>query len=60
MKAFRSRPSIMNNRREEDKKAQLEIQGLHLAFGGVIAVKDIDLSVHTGELIGHHWSQRGR
>jgi branched-chain amino acid transport system ATP-binding protein len=41
----------MNNRREEDKKAQLEIQGLHLAFGGVVAVKDIDLSVHTGELM---------
>jgi branched-chain amino acid transport system ATP-binding protein len=41
----------MNNRREEDKKAQLEIQSLHLSFGGVIAVKDVDLSVHTGELM---------
>jgi len=51
MKAFRSRPSIMNNRRVEDKKAELEIKGLHLAFGGVIAVKDVDLSVHTGELM---------
>ena len=51
MKAFRSRPSIMNNRREEDKKAELEIQSLHLAFGGVIAVNDVDLSVHTGELM---------
>ena len=51
MKAFRGRPSIMNNRREEDKKAQLEIQSLHLSFGGVIAVKDVDLSVHTGELM---------
>lgn len=51
MKAFRSRPSIMNNRREEDKKAQLEIKSLHLSFGGVIALKDVDLSVHTGELM---------
>jgi branched-chain amino acid transport system ATP-binding protein len=51
MKAFRSRPSIMNNRREEDKKAQLEIKSLRLSFGGVIAVKDVDLSVHTGELM---------
>jgi len=51
MKAFRGRPSIMSNRREEDKKAELEIQGLHLAFGGVIAVKDVDLSVNTGELM---------
>ena len=51
MKAFRSRPSIMINRREEDKKAELEIQSLRLSFGGVIAVKDVDLKVHTGELM---------
>jgi branched-chain amino acid transport system ATP-binding protein len=51
MKAFRSRPSIMINRREEDKKAELVIQSLRLSFGGVIAVKDVDLNVHTGELM---------
>ena len=51
MKAFRSRPSIMINRREEDKKAELSIQGLRLSFGGVVAVKDVDLKVHTGELM---------
>jgi branched-chain amino acid transport system ATP-binding protein len=51
MKAFRSRPSIMINRREDDKRADLEIKGLHLSFGGVIAVKDVDLRVHTGELM---------
>ena len=51
MKAFRSRPSIMINRREEDKKAELTIQNLRLSFGGVIAVKDVDLKVHTGELM---------
>jgi branched-chain amino acid transport system ATP-binding protein len=51
MKAFRSRPSIMINRREEDKKAELSIQGLRLSFGGVVAVKDVDLDVHTGELM---------
>jgi len=51
MKAFRSRPSIMINRREEDKKAELAIQCLRLSFGGVIAVKDVDLKVHTGELM---------
>ena len=51
MKAFRSRPSIMTNRREEDKKAELSIQCLRLSFGGVIAVKDVDLKVHTGELM---------
>ena len=51
MKAFRSRPSIMVNRREEDKKAELEIRSLHLSFGGVVAVKDVDLKVITGELM---------
>ena len=51
MKAFRSRPSIMINRREEDKKAELAIQSLRLSFGGVVAVKDVDLNVHTGELM---------
>ena len=51
MKAFRSRLSIMMNRREEDKKAELAIQNLRLNFGGVIAVKDVDLNVHTGELM---------
>jgi branched-chain amino acid transport system ATP-binding protein len=51
MKAFRSRPSIMINRREEDKKAELEIESLRLSFGGVIAVKDVDLNIHTGELM---------
>ena len=51
MKAFRGQPSIMIGRREEDKKAELEIKNLHLSFGGVIAVKDVDLNVHTGELM---------
>jgi len=51
MKAFRSRPSIMINRREEEKKAELSIQNLRLSFGGVVAVKDVDLQVHTGELM---------
>ena len=51
MKAFRGRPSIMINRPEEDKKAELEIKNLQLSFGGVIAVKDVDLNVHTGELM---------
>lgn len=51
MKAFRSRPSIMINRRDDDKKAELEIQRLRLSFGGVVAVKDVDLQVHTGELM---------
>lgn len=41
----------MINRPEEEKKAELEIKSLRLSFGGVIAVKDVDLDVHTGELM---------
>jgi len=51
MKAFRSRPSIMINRPPEDKKAELEIRNLRLSFGGVVAVRNVDLSVYTGELM---------
>jgi branched-chain amino acid transport system ATP-binding protein len=50
MKAFRGRPSILHKRPEEDKKAELEIRRLRLSFGGVVAVKDVDMNVHTGEL----------
>jgi len=41
----------MINRREENKKAELAIQNLRLSFGGVVAVKDVDLQVNTGELM---------
>ncbi len=51
MKAFRSRPSIMIDRPQENKKAELEIKNLRLSFGGVVAVNDVDLNVHTGELM---------
>jgi branched-chain amino acid transport system ATP-binding protein len=51
MKAFRGRLSIISNRKEEDKKAELEIKSLNLRFGGVVAVKDVDLNVSTGELM---------
>ncbi|HPD55616.1 MAG TPA: ABC transporter ATP-binding protein [Smithellaceae bacterium] len=51
MKAFRGRPSIMHKRPEESKKAELEIRNLQLTFGGVTAIKNVDLSVRTGELM---------
>lgn len=41
----------MANRSQEDKKAELEISNLRLSFGGVVAVRDVDLTVHTGELM---------
>ena len=51
MKAFRGRPSIISNRNEGEKKAELTIDGLTLRFGGVVAVKEVDLVVRTGELM---------
>jgi len=51
MKAYRGQPDIYANRREEAKKAELEISGLSLSFGGVKALTDISMKVHTGELV---------
>ncbi len=51
MKAYRGRPSIMINKPADLKKAELDIRNLHLSFGGVTAVKNVDLKVHTGELM---------
>jgi branched-chain amino acid transport system ATP-binding protein len=33
------------------RQAELEVRGLSLAFGGIQAIKDVSLSVHTGELV---------
>ncbi len=50
MKAFRGKPSIYGESHSVEKKAELEITGLSLRFGGVLALGNIDLSLHTGEL----------
>jgi branched-chain amino acid transport system ATP-binding protein len=51
MKAFRGKPSIYEHHDAGAKSAELEIRGLSLRFGGVIALGNIDLSVRTGELL---------
>ena len=51
MKAFRGEPSIFASARREDVRAELEIKGLTLRFGGITALNKIDLAVHTGELV---------
>lgn len=51
MKAFRGQPSIFTSNRPADLKAELEVKGLTLRFGGITALNKIDLEVHTGELI---------
>ena len=51
MKAFRGKPSIYEKSGATLRKAELEIRGIALRFGGVIALSNIDLSVRNGELL---------
>ncbi len=51
MKAFRGEPSIFASARPEERRAELEVKGLTLKFGGIMALSEIDLSVRTGELV---------
>jgi branched-chain amino acid transport system ATP-binding protein len=50
MKAFRGRPSIYDQGDANARRADLEIRGVSLRFGGVMALGDIHLAVRTGEL----------
>ena len=51
MKAFRGEPSIFASAPPEERRAELEVKGLTLRFGGITALSEIDLSVRTGELV---------
>jgi branched-chain amino acid transport system ATP-binding protein len=51
MKAFRGKPSIYERCKTDQRNAELEVRGVSLRFGGVIALSDINLSVRTGELL---------
>src|SRR4030066_1463517 len=51
MKAFRSQPSIYASTQPADRQAELEVKKIVLNFGGVMALHDVDLTVHTGELV---------
>ena len=51
MKAFRGEPSIFASAPPEERRAELEVKGLTLKFGGITALNAIDLSVRTGELV---------
>jgi branched-chain amino acid transport system ATP-binding protein len=51
MKAFRGQPSIFASSQAEDRQAELEVKRVFLNFGGVMALHNVDLTVHTGELI---------
>jgi branched-chain amino acid transport system ATP-binding protein len=51
MKAFRGQPSIYASTQPADRQAELEVKKIFLNFGGVMALHDVDLRVHTGELV---------
>ena len=51
MKAFRGQPSIFASTQPIDRRAELEVKKVFLNFGGVMALHDVDLTVHTGELV---------
>jgi len=51
MKAFRGQPSIYTSTQPEDRQAELEVKKVFLNFGGVMALHDANLTVHTGELV---------
>jgi branched-chain amino acid transport system ATP-binding protein len=51
MKAFRGQPSIYASTQPVDRQAELEVKKVILNFGGVMALHNVDLTVHTGELV---------
>src|SRR4030043_746367 len=51
MKAFRGQPSIFASTQPTDRQAELEVKKIFLNFGGVMALHDVDLTVHTGEFV---------
>jgi len=51
MKAFRGQPSIYASTQPADRQAELEVKKIFLSFGGVMALHDVDLTIHTGELV---------
>src|SRR4030043_184972 len=51
MKAFRGQPSTYASTQPADRQAELEVKKIFLNFGGVMALHDVDLTIHTGELV---------
>lgn len=50
MKSYRGHPGIYSAE-TASKKAELEVRNLSLNFGGVAALRDVTLSISTGELV---------
>ena len=52
MKTFRGEPSIYKSDSARETRADLELKGITLRFGGITALNKINLKVGTGELVG--------
>lgn len=51
MKAFRGQPKVFASAQSAEKRAELEVKSITLNFGGVMALHNVDLTVHTGEFV---------
>jgi len=51
MKTFRGEPGIFREQPGGTKQADLDVTGLTLNFGGIMALSGVDLSVKSGELL---------
>lgn len=51
MKAFRGQPKIYSSIKPDERRAELEVRNVTLNFGGVMALHNVDLTVHTGEFV---------
>ncbi len=51
MKAFRGQPNIYTSTQSADRQAELEVKKIFLSFGGVMALCNVDFTVHSGELV---------
>jgi len=50
MKSFRGQPRSLRDKDPSERIAELEVKNLSLHFGGVKALSNVGLSVHTGEI----------
>ena len=51
MRTYRGQPRIFAASLMEERHAELEVKDLCLNFGGIKAISNVDLKVHTGELV---------
>ncbi|MCX7982053.1 MAG: ABC transporter ATP-binding protein [Syntrophales bacterium] len=51
MKSRRGEPKVFTSRALEERRAELQVEDIHLHFGGVKALNGVSLKVKTGEIL---------